>query len=198
MKTLLINPPENTESNMSLRLKLPPLGILYIAAYLEKSGFPVEILDANFSSDTPEKAAQEAVKTNPGIVGLTATAVTLKNALDLIRSIKAANPGVITVIGGPHVTYLPSETLGVCPELDIVVIGEGEETTLELARALKGFSPDYGRRDSVTDFSSRIKGVKGIAYRGSNDPGDIRITPPRPPIEDLDSIPFPARHLVSL
>ena len=115
MKTLLINPPENTESSMSLRLKLPPLGILYIAAYLEKSGLPVEILDANFSDATPENAAQEAVKKSPDIVGITATAVTLKNALDIVESIKRANPDIITMVGGPHVTYLPSETLDIVP-----------------------------------------------------------------------------------
>ena len=93
---------------------------------------------------------REAVKKSPDIVGITATAVTLKNALDIVESIKRANPDIITMVGGPHVTYLSSETLEACPELDIVAIGEGEETALELVRALKGFSRDHTRRNSYS------------------------------------------------
>ncbi len=192
-RVLLINPPDKAESSTALRLKLPPLGLLYIAAYLEKHGFPVEVLDANLYDYTCERAAFEASKKSPDIVGVTATTVTLKSALNIIRAVRRAMPGVVTMIGGPHVTYMPSETLAECPELDIVVIGEGEETALELARSLEGLSHVTGR-GGLREFIGRISKVRGIAYRDPN--SLVRYTPPRPLIQDLDSIPFPARHLV--
>jgi anaerobic magnesium-protoporphyrin IX monomethyl ester cyclase len=196
MGALIINPPENTEASSSLRLKLPPLGILYIAAYLEKYEVPVEILDANLHEYTYEKAAVEACKKGPDIVGVTATTVTLGNALNIIRAVRQIRPETVTMIGGPHVTYTPSETLASCPELDVVVIGEGEVTSLELSKAVEGLGLDRKRQSSIRELARRLSGINGIAYRDPDNQALIRYTPPRPLIQDLDSIPFPARHLV--
>jgi len=98
-----------------------------------------------------------------------------------VKAGKDACPDSFTILGGPHASFLPIDTLRECPELDAVCIGEGEETIVDLVEALSK------RRD--------LSSVKGVAYRSR---GKIRMNQARPFIEDLDSIPFPARHLLPM
>jgi anaerobic magnesium-protoporphyrin IX monomethyl ester cyclase len=84
-------------------------------------------------------------------------------------------------MGGPHASFLPSETLRKCPQLDIVCVGEAERTIHELAQA-------------VEDKMS-LSNVRGIVYRSGN---HIVEAPPQPLINDLDSLPFPARRLLPM
>lgn len=199
MKVILINPLES-QAYKWMGMKVPPMGLMYIAGYLEKAGVPVEIIDANVYGYTAEGVASEARRSGAGLVGVTATTSTINSALSIIRATRLAMPDVVTIIGGPHATFAAADTLADCPELDIVVAGEGEETALELAKALDGFSWGDGERRPGShrsrDFQGRVSGVRGIVYRDANDPTSYIATPPRPPIMDLDSIPFPARHLV--
>jgi anaerobic magnesium-protoporphyrin IX monomethyl ester cyclase len=99
-----------------------------------------------------------------------------------LEQIKNILPNVLTVIGGPHTTFMPYETLKDSEYLDAVVMCEGEETIVELA-------------DHKTKNNQNIDDIKGIVYRDSSD-GKLKTTEKRPLIKDLDSIPFPARHLV--
>ncbi len=121
----------------------------------------------------------------PDLVGLTATTATLSKAFQYVRKIRDMLSDCFIFIGGPHVTFLPAETLAACRELDAVVIGEGEETVADLARS---FKPDDPRWPET---------VRGIAYRQKDRERErIVVTRARPLIQDLDTLPFPARHLV--
>jgi anaerobic magnesium-protoporphyrin IX monomethyl ester cyclase len=114
---------------------------MYIAACLEKVEVPVGILDANLSSKDAEEMTLEAKRRRPEIVGLSAVTPTVKAAMKIMKSIRMAMPNAIGIIGGDHPTFLPAKTLADCPELDIVVKGEGEETMIELVEALDGLAP---------------------------------------------------------
>jgi radical SAM superfamily enzyme YgiQ (UPF0313 family) len=174
---------------------------MYTAASLEKAEVPVEILDANLNNKNHEEVAFEAKRRRPEIVGLSAVTPTVKAAMKIMKSIRMAMPNVVGIIGGVHPTFLPAETLANCPELDIVVIGEGEETMLDLVKALDGFSWENEKERKIgssrmRQLAERVSKIRGIAFRDPENPSSTRITPPRPLIQDLDSLPFPARHLV--
>lgn len=181
-RIVLINPIDRTQITNRLGLKAPPLNLMYLAAVLEKAGFYVKIIDANLYNISPREIVNIVKRLKPDIIGLTAATATIKTALRYVSEIKKNLSHVFTIIGGPHTTFLPIETLSMSKDLDAVAIGEGEETLLELAESYEKNEPNWPAN------------VKGIAYRTKND--EIKITPMRPFIKDLDSIPFPARHLV--
>jgi radical SAM superfamily enzyme YgiQ (UPF0313 family) len=181
-RIVLINPIDRTQITNRLGLKAPPLNLMYLAAVLEKAGFYVKIIDANLYNILPREIVNIVKRLKPDIIGLTAATATIKTALRYVSEIKKNLSHVFTIIGGPHTTFLPIETLSMSKDLDAVAIGEGEETLLELAESYEKNEPNW------------LANVKGIAYRTKND--EIKITPMRPFIKDLDSIPFPARHLV--
>lgn len=184
-RIVLINPIDKTQITSRLGLKAPPLNLMYLAAVLEKFGFYVRIIDANLYNILPKQIARIVKKFKPDIIGLTAATATIKTTLHYVSEIKNAIPDVFTIIGGPHTTFLPTETLLMSKDLDAVAIGEGENTIVELAESYEKGDPKWPAN------------VKGIAYRVKhNDEDEIKITQPRPFIKDLDSIPFPARHLV--
>lgn len=173
MKTVLINPPQNT------KYPQPPLGLASIAAVLEGENYQAEILDANALQLSESEIAEEIG--NVDITGITAMTPFINSAIKVAKEIKKEKPGSTVIVGGAHVTVLPEETLSNVPEIDIIVRGEGEETVVELYNALKsGIS---------------LQNVRGITYR---DNGRVISTPMRPPIADLDSLPFPAYHLLPL
>lgn len=174
---LLINPIDDTAVKNGLGLKIPPLNLMYLAAALENASITVKIIDDDLYQAGFDKITNLASKIDPKVVGITATTATIKNALEYIKNIKKALPNTLTVIGGPHPTFMPYETLKSEKTLDAVVIGEGEETIVDIA--------DNARKN--------LSGIKGISYRNDD---KIRKTPSRPLIKDLDSLPFPARHLV--
>lgn len=178
---VLINPWDKTDVRNMLDLHAPPLNLMYLGASLEKESFSVKIIDDDLKRWGFEKVANIIEKLNPFIVGITATTATIKNSLEYIKSIKRIVPDVLTVIGGPHPTFLPVETLKSLKELDVVVMGEGEETIKKLAEK-------YEKKDK-----KGLEDVRGIAYQ---DQSKIIVNKPRPLIEDLDSLPFPARHLI--
>jgi radical SAM superfamily enzyme YgiQ (UPF0313 family) len=115
------------------------------------------------------------------MAGLTAVTMTFDNAMDVVKDIKGINPEILTVMGGPHISFCAPETLGDYPELDVAVIGEGERTLVELCRAV--------------DNGGALENVKGIAFRRGI---DIQFTARREPIENLDELPMPDRRLLPL
>ena len=178
---LLINPLDKGHVTNGLGLRIPPLNLMYLAAALEKASMAVKILDDDLYQVGSLKMANLASKIDPVVVGVTATTATIKNALKYVKAIKGRLPNTLTVMGGPHPTFTPEGTLKAEDALDVVVVGEGEETLTEVAEEYK--------KNEFKNFSN----VKGIVYR---DNGKISITPPRPLIKDLDNLPFPARHLI--
>jgi anaerobic magnesium-protoporphyrin IX monomethyl ester cyclase len=159
----------------------PPIGLSYVASTLLSHGFGVDMVDLAISESSPEKVELEICRAKPKILGITTPTCMYEKALKIARKAKEIDPGIVTVLGGPHVTFTAQEALA-HPEIDLVVRNEGEITMLELCKLyLRG----EGRLDSIN----------GIAYRNK---GRVVNNPDRPPIQDLDDLPFPARHLLPL
>jgi radical SAM superfamily enzyme YgiQ (UPF0313 family) len=159
----------------------PPLGISYVAAAFEAAGCRVKIIDYIVSRYTPEKFEAELDAFEPDVVGATSVTMNFPVAADIVRTAKRHRPSALTVMGGPHVTFDASRTLDAYPEIDLLVLGEGERTIMELV-------------PRITDRSG-WPDIRGLAFRQN---GEIVVTKPRGLIEDLDSIPLPARHLLPL
>lgn len=182
MDVLLINPYDENAVKNGLGFITPPLNLMYLGGALEDASLSVKIIDDDLEKLGHLKVSQIATKLEPSVVGITATTSTIKNAFEYANIIRKVLPDSLTVIGGPHATFMPEETLKSCPSLDAVVVGEGEEIMVELA--------EYGDRNSA-----KLEDIKGIVYQDLKN-RNIKSNPPRPLIKDLDSIPFPARHLV--
>ena len=176
MRFLLINPFYPISENPS-----PPLGMAYLAGALERAGVETRVLDLVVYPYSQSLLKQVLEDFSPDIVGVTSVTMTFDNAIKVIGDIKAIDPGIKTVMGGPHVSFRTVETMDEFPELDFIVRGEGEEAVVELVHSVvKG-----------SDFET----IAGLAYR---DGQTIRLTGERPPGIDVDTLPLPARHLLPL
>jgi radical SAM superfamily enzyme YgiQ (UPF0313 family) len=176
IKIAIIAPPYPLEEAPS-----PPLGVTYIAAACEQAGSEVRIFDYIVRRYTKEKLAAELDDFAPDVVGATSVTMNYKGAAAIIQDVKRHNPAIITMMGGPHVSYDWANTLKNYPEIDLIVVGEGEETLRELLPVIQ----DRAAWDTV----------KGITF--SRD-GQAHFTGVRAFIEDLDTLPVPARHLIPL
>ncbi len=161
---------------------MPPLGLLYIAAVLEKEGHAIQIVPADILN-LDRKQIAKAIRTfEADIIGVTSTTENRFQSFDLIKLAKSVHPMAKTVLGGPHASMAAEDCLRHIPELDIVVKGEGEETMRELCRTLE-----------EKKGKEHLSSVAGISYRQEK---KIRTNPPRVPIKDLNTIPRPAYHLI--
>jgi len=176
MKVLLINPPYFNSKYKFIGLVAPPLGIAYMAAVLEENNIDVEIIDAAALEMSWEALEDNIRRISPGLVAVTALTPTIDKALQTAELAKKTCPQATVVMGGYHPTFNYPEMLDK-DYVDIVVMGEGEFTLLDLVETL--------------DEGGDLKNVRGIAYEGG-------VTPPRPLISDLDELPFPARHLLPM
>ncbi|MEW6095550.1 MAG: radical SAM protein [bacterium] len=186
MKILLINPPaENTlkGNNPPIideeRGYNPPLGLLYIAGYLEKhSTHQVKVLDTQVEELSYEALDTQIRNVKPDIVGITAMTFTLIDALKTAKVVKNISKDIKIILGGPHVFIYPEETISL-KEVDFLILGEGEVTFSELV-------------DNI-DNVEKLKEIKGLVFKSN---GNIYNTGLREFITNLDEIPHPARHLV--
>ncbi|OGS22602.1 MAG: hypothetical protein A2252_03215 [Elusimicrobia bacterium RIFOXYA2_FULL_39_19] len=182
MKTLLVSPPTHMPIyNQSGRLKrvAPGIasGLLYLAAMLEKEKLPVSYLDMY---DYSYEKIEETIKTmKPDIVGITCLTEIRIASLKVAEIIKKVDNNIIVVFGGTHPTFFPEQILNNYPNVDYLVMNEGEYTFLELVKALKDQKP--------------LSEIQGIAFRKDK---QVVITQERPPIDDLDALPFPSHHLL--
>ncbi len=160
---------------------IAPLGLGYIAAVLLRDGFDVRICDMDVE-DVGTSALQDTLDAfRPAVVGISCTTLTLKNALRVAKVTKQALPDAVVCVGGPHTTVRPGDALKY-PFVDVVVRGEGELTFLELCRA-------------VADGQQGPLEIVGTAWEVE---GKLLEMPARERIADLDSLPYPARHLMPL
>ncbi|MHB8105714.1 MAG: B12-binding domain-containing radical SAM protein [Dehalococcoidales bacterium] len=171
LKITLINPPQST------RYPQPPLGLALIAAILEKAGYPVKLLDANALQLKPEAIATTVADAD--VIGITAMTPTIGTALKIANYLKQKSPGRKIILGGPHVTLLPEETMASSSDIDVSVLGEGDVTVIELLQAIENNRP--------------LKSVAGISYRQD---GKIVHTGARPGAVDMDTLPYPAWHML--
>ncbi len=173
MKILLVNPaPSGTLK--ATGVLFPPLGLLYIAAYVEKGGHEVVVRDL-----TVRKKREEIDFKKYDIVGISTDTTRHRQALQLAKHAKSK--GCTVVMGGPHPGYVDEAILST-KKVDFIVHGEGEITFSELITALR-------------KSDGRFHSIQGISFFSN---GQRVRTPPRPFIENLDSLPFPARHLISM
>ena len=179
---MLINPYDENAVKNALGFITPPLNLMYLASSLEKESFNVNIFDDDLLQRGYENVSKLAEKINPKLIGVTANTSTIKSAMRYVDLIKKLLPDSLIVIGGPHPTFMPLETLKSSENLDAVVVGEGEKTIVDLAK-------------QSYNVNKNLDEVRGIVYRDLNY-GNLKITQKRPLIKDLDSLPFPARHLI--
>ncbi len=186
MKVLLINPPSENEiiGNNPPFIKEergynPPLGLLYVAAYLERfTEYSVEVLDTQVEELSYREIKDIIREKQPDVVGITAMTLTLVDVVKTIKLIKNVDKNIKVVLGGPHVYIFPNETINL-EGVDYLVLGEGEEVFKDLLNHMD----DY----------KKLRSIKGLLFKEN---GRIVNTCPRPLIENLDVLPFPARHLV--
>jgi radical SAM superfamily enzyme YgiQ (UPF0313 family) len=186
MNVLLINPPRENEiiGNNPVIIEKergfnPPLGLLSLAAYLEKySQHNVSVIDAQVDKIRYDDLSARISAAKPDVIGLTTMTLTLIDVIKTIVIAKKTTPHVKIVLGGPHVHLFPNETIKL-PHVDYLVLGEGEKTFKDLL--------DY------IDDALQLRKIPGLVLE---DDGKIINTGIRPPINNLDELPFPARHLV--
>ena len=183
MDVWLINPPweqlkEDVRAKAKVENTMPSLGLGYIASILEAHGVKVRILDINVEGFSPKKLRDYLTNNNfrPKHIGITTTSHTILQALDVAQACKEALPKSAVTLGGVHPSIMPDETLA-SENVDYVIRGEGEFAYLELIR---------GRP---------LEKIEGLSYKQE---GRIIHNPPRPPIADIDDLPFPAFHLMEL
>ncbi|MFW9832088.1 MAG: B12-binding domain-containing radical SAM protein, partial [Candidatus Thorarchaeota archaeon] len=160
----------------------PPFGLLCLAAYLE-AHFPeleIEVMDCQAEDADWNDVVKRIASYQPDVVApSTLSSCNADITLQTVSIAKNVDASITTVVGGQHFSVLAQEALEENRFLDFVVRGEGETTLLELVRVLEsGKSP---------------KRVKGLALREGN---EVILTPARPQLKNLDTLPFPGYHFV--
>ena len=182
MKITFLNPPQPNSKYKFLGVVAPSLGIGYIAAVLEQNNYDVDVLDSSALELSYDEIGEEMLKRNPDIVSISALTPTIGAALDAADKIKNVKPDTIVVLGGYHPTFEYENLLKEEESIDVIVRGEGEYTMLELVQKIES--------------GGDLKDVQGLAFiDDTSEDKTIIVTPDRPPIQDLDELPFPAFHL---
>lgn len=180
MRCLLVNPPWQTRKDniwTLIRSTMPPLGVLYLAACLEKAGHPVAVVDYQAHHRDWDAIEAEIRTWQVELVGITATTPIVNCGYRIAALVKRHHPQTTVVFGGVHATALPEEPL-VRGHADYVVRGEGEEALLSLARG----------EDPAT--------IQGLTFRDGA--GAIRHVGAAVLVKDLNTLPMPAYHKVPL
>jgi radical SAM superfamily enzyme YgiQ (UPF0313 family) len=185
VKTHLIIPPSGyIAQRWKEHNPMPPLGILSIAAVLEKSGRPVQVTAAEVLGLKTKDILREIQAYDADLIGMSVTTENRFEIFALAEAIKQAFPRKTLAIGGPHATMAGLDMVANVPAIDLAAIGEGERTILELA----------AWQEAGADVSELAK-IKGIIYRRDGRPF---FTGPRPMIEDIDPLPFPGKQLIPM
>tara|TARA_Y100000310_G_scaffold283462_2_gene305445 strand:- start:4326 stop:5804 length:1479 start_codon:yes stop_codon:yes gene_type:complete len=194
MKVLIVNAPLSLaeQAGNSSLAKVgnlqQPLGVLYIAAVLEKEGFDVIVYDCPQLDITMPELRDLVAKEKPSLIGYSCTTLSFNNTVKSAKLIKEAVPDTTIILGGPHVAADPKGCLD-NDIFDVAITGEAEYAFLEMAELL---------RDGKYDKEHYVN-VKGLLYKDKGMKGEhmVRFTPSRGFINNLDELPFPARHLVA-
>lgn len=180
MKVMLCVPPGGYfAERWSQGSMMPSLGVLYLAAVLEREKIDVEVVPSHVVKLSWHDLARKFETERPDIIGITTTTENRFQSFELARVAKAASPTSYIVLGGPHCGVTAYDTLTHIPEIDGVIRGEGELTLLELTRALQA--------------NDSLQKVDGLTFRQD---GGIIENPRRAFIDDLNTLPLPARHLI--
>lgn len=148
----------------------------------KKRASPVEMLDNYMLNKPIEEIKQLLARLNPDIVGITCGSATYRRCLETAKAIKETLPSCKVVVGGWHASYLP-DTLLEQSDVDFVVMGEGERVMVELSQQI-----------TTSNDPSLPAGIAGVGYKHD---GSLMKNAPKF-IENMDEIPFPARHLLPM
>ncbi|MDD2654847.1 MAG: radical SAM protein [Candidatus Omnitrophica bacterium] len=183
MKILLINPPVFNDIGVC-KSETPPLSLLYLGGYLEKYGFKdIKIIDADREGLTWLALGDLLVKENPDVVGIGGPSFVLPALIKTAEIARQKLPYCTIIAGGFGPTKEPEKVLkAVDQAVNFIVMGEGEETLLELVKRIETGDKNFNN-------------IKGLAFLDQG--GKLVITEPRGYIMDLDSIPWPAFHLLT-
>lgn len=170
----------------------PPLGILYLSAWLDLHGVENTVFDTTFSSR--ELLQAQLLEQRPKIVALYTNLMTKRNVITIMAFIRSQKPlqDCLIVLGGPDVTHNTSEYLRA--GADLLVIGEGEQTLLEIAN-YESRTVNF-RAQVIRDPLATIGQLNGLAFRLPD--GSVHRTAPREKIRDLDELPLPNRPKIDL
>jgi radical SAM superfamily enzyme YgiQ (UPF0313 family) len=156
---------------------MPPLGLASIAAYLEQHGLCADIIDC-FANPYSDRIIDEYLRRyRPKFVGATCTTAGFLDAARIFCRVKESSPGTCCVAGGPHVSALRERIIQDFPEVDYVVVGEGESALRRLMEA-----------------DGRAEGIAGLVFR---DHGQVVFSGFQKNLLDLDTLPFPAYHKIN-
>lgn len=188
MKILLINPSlieanigHYEEAAEKQRGIYPSLGLGYVAAVLKKENHEVKIIDCDAEKINIDEVENMFKKYQPDLVGFYIMTWTYAQANKIAKKIKAINPAIKIMVGGPGITCMPTTAIKY-GNFDFGVISEGELTVVELVKTID---------KNLGDFDK----IKGLVFKKD---GEAVITEPRLLIQSLDLIPFPARHLIPI
>jgi len=182
MKILLINPPVFNDLGHVLT-HTPPLGLMYLAGYLEKNGYSdIRVIDADVARLSWQDLENLLIEEKPEVVGITASSFILPALFKVAEITRRVLPDSIIVTGGYGPTKEPEKILRTVNQaINFIVLGEGEITFLELIKCLD-------------NKVGNLNDIRGLAYLDKNN--SLVVTPPREYIKDLDSVPWPAYHLL--
>ena len=180
MKVVLIRPPK-IQGAIEKSMVQHPINLLYLSAVLREygEGFEPEVWDFEVERFSEKEVRQRLRKAQPRVVGITSMTCNIKTAHQIVSWIKDEDPEILTVLGGAHGSAIPERTLKEFENFDLVVIGEGERTFLELCERKKQ--------------GKSLEGVAGIVWRKDK---ELVQEPARALIEDLNWLPNPARDLI--
>jgi radical SAM superfamily enzyme YgiQ (UPF0313 family) len=153
--------------------------LAYLASVL-RGEHEVKIVDPNILGYSMEDVRRVLKEFYPDIVGVTSVTPSIPQAYHVAKMAKEVRDDCTVLIGGPHASFLPNQTLKECEYIDVVVRGEGEETVQELPEAIE---------------DGEIEKVRGITFRKGD---QIISNKPRPFIKDINEIPFPCWNLLPM
>jgi radical SAM superfamily enzyme YgiQ (UPF0313 family) len=179
MKILLIYPYWLEERVNTEDVVVPPIGMYYVGAVLKENNYDVEILNWCKINETPEKISEILLEKKPDVIGFSILQANRWGGIEIARIAKQIDPKVKIVFGGVSATFLWEHFLTHFPEIDYVVIGEGEYTFLHLVRCIE--KKEY----------EHIENIRGIAFKKD---GKVVRTKPAEYIQDLDQLPVPAKY----
>ncbi len=179
-KILFINPPQKRVSNYTSKEELEwiPLGLCYLSAVAEKEGFDSKVID--LARDSFDEVKKTIEKEKPSIIGISCWTDIRMNSFEVAKLAKKIDPGIKILMGGSHATFFPEHLFKLSP-VDLVILGEGEETLKEVLRSFKN--------------KKSLSKIKGIVFRSNN---KLINTGERPLIKNLDSLLFPSYNGLDL
>lgn len=197
MDILLISPPLSPKERYARNVgdtggHLPPLGVTTLAAFLREKGYSVGLIDALALNFSEENILDYIAMHNPKTIGLTALTPIFHRAVSLAEKIQSRFPKKLIILGGHHATIAANKVLRENNCFDILVIGEGELTIVELMDLYKNKNYIF---ENLIEDKEKLKQINGIAFL---DKEDVITTDKRELIPDLDVLPFPARDLLPM